>query len=355
MKNLIDYISFENEKTVSSDKYIKESYEELKQDYANADGASGNEKKALSSKYGTANKVKDIQKAILLKMREERHTRKEFTNEDIINFTRLDFPEKKFYDELGEEPIEFVKFYADYYLQNLKKKRLDRMIGQKLNSYNTSISDRYMIKRYETILAYLTANDKTDEEKAKDKSDAERFEMIRKNLIEKISSELEDFKNKIIEMTKRFAKRKYDEAPKIIEKCTEEIKELEQALVGKSFYEYYKTKEYKRIETLRKTKSKEKMILSKYPTYKEYEESCVKEAINQFEHNVAAIADRVKEKGLNIENVTCKDVFDDPKFIEMRITDGERSLWCRSILAAEYSDKMIPHFRFIITERKGVK
>ena len=57
-------------------------------------------------------------------------------------------------------------------------------------------------------------------------------------------------------------------------------------------------------------------------------------------------------KGLNIENVTCQDVFDDPKFIEMRITDGERSLWCRSILAAEYSDKMIPHFRFIITERK---
>lgn len=341
MKNLIEY--------------IKESYEELKQDYTNVDGASGNEKKALSSKYGTANKVKDIQKAILLKMREERHTRKEFNNEDVNNFNRLDFPEKKLYDELGEEPIEFVRFYADYYLQNLKKRRLDKMVGQKLNSYNTSISDRYVIKRYETILAYLTANDKTEEEKAKDKSDKERIEMIKKNLIEKISAELEGFKNKIIEMTKRFTKRKYDEAPKIIEKCTEEIKKLEQTFVGKSFYEYYKTKEYKKIEELRKTKSKEKIILSKYPTYNEYEEACVNEAIRQFENNISAIADRVKEKGLNIENVTCQDIFDDPKFIEMRITDGERSLWCRSILAAEYSDKMIPHFRFIITERKGAK
>lgn len=341
MKNLIEY--------------IKESYEELKQDYTNADGASGNEKKALSSKYGTANKVKDIQKAILLKMREERHTRKEFNNEDVNNFNRLDFPEKKLYDELGEEPIEFVRFYADYYIQNLKKRRLDKMVGQKLNSYNTSISDRYVIKRYETILAYLTANDKTEEEKAKDKSDKERIEMIKKNLIEKISAELEGFKNKIIEMTKRFAKRKYDEAPKIIEKCTEEIKKLEQTFVGKSFYEYYKTKEYKKIEELRKTKSKEKIILSKYPTYNEYEKACVNEAIRQFENNIAAIADRVKEKGLNIENVTCQDIFDDPKFIEMRITDGEKSLWCRSILAAEYSDKMIPHFRFIITERKGAK
>jgi hypothetical protein len=334
--------------------YIKESYEELITDYDAADSASGNEKKALSSKYGTANKIKDIQKAILLKMREERHNRKEFTVEDITNFTRLDFPEKKLYDELGEEPIEFVRFYADYYLQQLKKRRLDRMIGQKLNSYS-SASDRYMLKRYETILAYLTANDKTDEEKAKDKLDKERYEMIRKNLIDKITIELEDFKNKIIEMTKRFAKRKYEEAQKIIERCTAEIKELEQMLVGKSFYEYYKSKEYKRIEILRKTKSKEGMILSKYSNYKEYEKACVDEAIKQFELNIEAIAERVKEKGLNIENVTCKDVFDDPKFIEMRITDGDRSLWCRSILAAESSTKMIPHFRFIITERAGSK
>lgn len=341
MKNLVDY--------------IKESYEELKQDYTNADGASGNEKKALSSKYGTANKVKDIQKAILLKMREERHNRKEFTNEDVNNFNRLEFPEKKLYDELGEEPIEFVRFYADYYLQQLKKRRLDKMVGQKLNSYNSSISDRYLIKRYETILAYLTANDKTEEEKAKDKSDKERIEMIKKNLIEKISTELEGFKNKIIEMTKRFAKKKYDNAPKIIERCDNEIAELEKTFSGKSFHLYYKTNEYKRIEELKKIKSKEKIILVKYSTYKEYEEACVNEAIHQFENNISAIADRVKEKGLNIENVTCQDIFDDPKFIEMRITDGERSLWCRSILAAEYSDKMIPHFRFIITERKGAK
>ena len=61
-------------------------------DYERVDSLTGNEKKELANEYGVSNKIKDIQKAILLKMREERKTRKEFTNEDITNFTRLDFP-----------------------------------------------------------------------------------------------------------------------------------------------------------------------------------------------------------------------------------------------------------------------
>ena len=31
---------------------------------------------------------------------------------------------------------------------------------------------------------------------------------------------------------------------------------------------------------------------------------------------------------------------------------GVKKVYCRSIWAAEFSDKMIPHFRFIITNRK---
>mgnify|MGYP007115428130 CR=1 FL=1 len=61
MKSLVDYIT----------------------DYENASSATGNEKKSLASEYGTSNKIKDIQYAILLKMREERHTRKEFDTTDI--------------------------------------------------------------------------------------------------------------------------------------------------------------------------------------------------------------------------------------------------------------------------------
>lgn len=36
----------------------------------------------------------------------------------------------------------------------------------------------------------------------------------------------------------------------------------------------------------------------------------------------------------------------------MRVTDGTKNVYCRSVWAAEFSEKMIPHFRFIITNRK---
>jgi hypothetical protein len=64
------------------------------------------------------------------------------------------------------------------------------------------------------------------------------------------------------------------------------------------------------------------------------------------------MADKIHDKGLNIENIECTNVHQDPKVIEMVITDGVKKLYCRSIIAAEYSDKMVTHFRFIITERK---
>jgi hypothetical protein len=84
-------------------------------DYENADSANGNEKKALAAEYGTGNKIKDIQKAILLKMREERHTRKEFDTTDTTNFYRLDFPDRDLKKYLSEEPIEFVRFLLNFH------------------------------------------------------------------------------------------------------------------------------------------------------------------------------------------------------------------------------------------------
>lgn len=52
------------------------------------------------------------------------------------------------------------------------------------------------------------------------------------------------------------------------------------------------------------------------------------------------------------EKITVSNVKNEPKFFEMTITDGEKKLYCRSVLAAQFSEKMIPHFRFIMTERK---
>lgn len=329
--------------------FIVESLNNLVNDYEKSEYASGNEKKQLAEKYGCANKIKDIQKAILLKMREERHTRKEFNNDDIKYFIRLDFPEKDLEKYLDEEPIEFVRFYADNCLQFLKKKHLDKMIGQKLNSYNTSISDRYHIKRYTTILNYLTVNDKSAEEKAKDKADKERAEMMKQNLIGKLQEQLDDFKNRIINLAKAQAKKTYEVAPSIIEKHTNAIKEIESSIEGNSYFST--RKEYAEIQKHKKAMSKYKMILARFKSLNEYVTYCEEEAINEFDHNVEAIAERVRKKGLQIEKIECTHVTDDPKFIEMMITDGTRKLYCRSIIAAEYSEKVSVHFRFIITER----
>lgn len=38
-----------------------------------------------------------------------------------------------------------------------------------------------------------------------------------------------------------------------------------------------------------------------------------------------------------------------PKFFEMTITDGNQSLHARSIWAAEYSENVTAHYRFIIS------
>lgn len=329
--------------------FIIESLDNLVNDYEKSEYVSGNEKKQLAEKYGCSNKIKDIQKAILLKMRDERHTRKEFNDKDITYFSRLDFPERDFVKYLSEEPIEFVRFYADFYLNKLKAKKLDRMVGQKLNGYNSSIADRFMIKRYEAILTYLTENDKPLEEIAKDKAAKERAEMMMQNLVAKLQEELKDFKKKLLDFAKEFATKKYNNIPKLIEKYNNFIKEYETNNEGKSWS--VRSKEYREVEKVIKERNKCKALITRYKTLKDYQDACIKEAEDQFNYNVNAIANRVSEKGLNIEQISCKNIFNDPKFIEMTITDGNKNLYCRSILAAEYSDKMIPHFRFIITEK----
>jgi hypothetical protein len=88
-----------------------------------------------------------------------------------------------------------------------------------------------------------------------------------------------------------------------------------------------------------------------YPTVEEFQKFTVEEATKQFEYNVRGLADRLLDKKFIIEKITVSNVKNDPKFFEMTITDGEKKLYCRSVLAAQFSEKMIPHFRFIMTER----
>ena len=62
-----------------------------------------------------------------------------------------------------------------------------------------------------------------------------------------------------------------------------------------------------------------------------------------------SIAARISKKEFDVNNIKISEVKNDPKFFEMVITDGKKTLYARSIIAASYSSYMKEHLRFILT------
>jgi hypothetical protein len=54
---------------------------------------------------------------------------------------------------------------------------------------------------------------------------------------------------------------------------------------------------------------------------------------------------------LDINKIECSEVSEEYGKINVILDDGNKKLYCRAILAAEYSTLMRPHIRFIITEK----
>ncbi len=84
------------------------------------------------------------------------------------------------------------------------------------------------------------------------------------------------------------------------------------------------------------------------------EEKWVAEALNEadakFMADIKVMADKIREKSIREDNHSLVYAGDDPKHIEIEITDGQATLYARSIFAAENSVLVSPHFRFIVTE-----
>lgn len=80
-------------------------------------------------------------------------------------------------------------------------------------------------------------------------------------------------------------------------------------------------------------------------------ETSVEKAAMMFDSKVFAMADKLNQKGFTPE---CKfsSLSSDPKLFDVVITDGEKKVHARSVLAAEFSECMVAHFRFIITNAK---
>lgn len=75
------------------------------------------------------------------------------------------------------------------------------------------------------------------------------------------------------------------------------------------------------------------------------------EAEAKFTEDIKVLADKIRMKSIQEDKLSLIFAGNDPKHIEIEITDGTTTLYARSIFAAEYSLFVSPHFRFIVTEK----
>lgn len=338
---------------------VKFSSEELHNDYNRASDVTGQEKKDLIAKYGVeSKKTQDIKNKILEILRDLRNNKKTFDNQDITDFLRLhDYVTSRMVEGLKNEPKEFSNYLKEYYFERLKSRKLESyaLITGSLNNYRLSIADKDTIKTYQKI---AKAIDEINPSKEK-LNEKEHFEMLNNRITEL----MQDFKVIYLKRIEEYAKDKYkyystESNLDILKKKRENAennlrKYKEENNIKWIKYNDYKGNELQKyVDKAQRNIDQFKAFTKMYPTEKSYLDKCHKDGEDTFANNIASISERLIKDNLKIDNLSISNVKNDPKFFEMIITDGEKKLYLRSIFAAEYSTKMIPHFRFIITERK---
>ena len=337
----------------SLSKYVNESIltkEEVRKDYDSVEYTdSKKEKQEFASKYGIDSvKKADIQNAILIKLRELRKSTSNFTEEDYYDFNRL-IPDSliKLPEYLKEENPKFVEWLQKYYLEHRMKGKLKNWIGINPGrdaNYSLSYADIYTVKFYNKILEFI-ANNTPKTRTSKD----EIFDM----LVNKFTELLANYKKEYLKRVEDFAKKRYSEIlPKDLENYKEKRNEL-RTKIDAIDWRKERTKYNEIRKSLDSIDSKINQIskLFKKYTEKTYSELCVKEASEEFEDNIKVLSHKIQEEELEVDKLDVKSIHDDPKVFNMKISDGDKNLFCRSILAAEFSNYMRPHYRFIITNR----
>jgi len=336
----------------------KFSDEELYNDYKKASDVTGQEKKDLISKYGIeTKKAQDIKNKILNILKENRKNKKNFTDQDVLDFQRLhDYVTSRMVEGLKDESKEFATYLKNYYFEILKRRKIDKYaLLTSLSSYMFSIADKDSIRTYQKIAKVADDMNPTKEKINKDK----QLEMLNNRITEL----MQDFKVIYLKKIEEHAKAQYkyystesnlNKLKKIKEEAENELRKYK-ADNNLRWISYHDAKGNRLQKAVDKAQSKIdsfKAFTKMYTTEKSYLDKCREDGEDTFKHNISAISERLLKDELNANNISISNVQDDPKFFEMMLTDGKKKLYLRSVFAAEYSTKMIPHFRFIITERK---
>lgn len=328
------------------------SFDDLVFDYKQVEDIALRWRKEIGKKYGLdTGRTGVIQEAILIKMREERHTRKEFTEEDVIWFNRLEGNIRK---KIDFEPIEFVEFLKKLYWQKLEDKKLVEKIpmvkGRDWNYFMTA-TQREFINSYLFICEWLESKD----------PNAIKAQLEKDNIIKSITTILinqtTDFHTEFINRADKWARLTHKKMTEMYEKYSEKYNELtaQMRALGTSFvanspeYEAYR-KLYDERAVFTKAMNKARLVAQ--CSLDDFVKKTIAEAEMTFNKNINTLAYKISEKNIDVQMMKVSHIEDDPKFFEMLISDGKIGLYARSIWAAEWSEKVTPHFRFIITDRK---
>lgn len=82
---------------------------------------------------------------------------------------------------------------------------------------------------------------------------------------------------------------------------------------------------------------------------KAFIDETVEDAEKKYKQDIEAIAEKVRRMNMEEELIEILSIESDPKHYDITLTDGSKTVHARSIFAAEFSEKVTPHYRFIIT------
>lgn len=72
-------------------------------------------------------------------------------------------------------------------------------------------------------------------------------------------------------------------------------------------------------------------------------------AETMFDGKVLGLAHKLNQKSFSTDDLKFSNISSDPKLFDVYISSGNKVVHARSVLAAENSEHMVAHFRFIIT------
>lgn len=395
MENIKTFGEFINESVVNGF-----DYEAAKQDLKAVDDAyTKAEKRLIADKYGIeSNKISEIKKAIYLIGNEVHKSKKpeEYTDEDFLWWWRcFDAPTtsvtlKKALEGESVPWFEFILKKAEELIFNGRrsdywtraKNSFDKYVVGLINK-DKNANDR----RYTNLLSILFSETKDFHDRyieqvrvwADKRFDTFKqfkdfdiydfmsfFGTLDRDRVAAIYESKEHPRDGVSEVYRRIKKVGYSFSPisteYIPKKKTVEFNDLIEAKPVRKredwLYAWRNNEDLRNRELYADlpselalhTQTETQVLANHYQWNKrKYVDEVVKNAENKYKHDMEHIAEKIRRMNMDENNLKVETIYPDVIHYDITLTDGFKSVHARSIFAAEFSVKVTPHYRFIIT------